>query len=227
MVPPSDPFSDPKAVAKYTEGPPRLVPGYGGLLCMTQVLLAERAGEEARILVIGAGGGLELKAFAEAQAGWTVEGVDPAGEMLKLAEQVLGSLASRVRLTQGYVDDAPPGPFDGATCLLTFHFLPAEERRRIAREVRRRLKPGAAFVVAHLSIPSGKDARGVWLSRYAAFATTSGVDRDRVLQARTAIEKDLPILTPEEDEAVLHDAGFADVGLFYQGFTFRGWVGYA
>jgi tRNA (cmo5U34)-methyltransferase len=36
----------------------------------------------------------------------------------------------------------------------------------------------------------------------------------------------LPILSPDEDEALLHEAGFSDVALFYAGFTFRGWVGY-
>jgi tRNA (cmo5U34)-methyltransferase len=34
----------------------------------------------------------------------------------------------------------------------------------------------------------------------------------------------LPILTSAEDEALLRDAGFADVSLFYAAFSFRGWV---
>ena len=37
----------------------------------------------------------------------------------------------------------------------------------------------------------------------------------------------LIILTPEQDEAILRDAGFSNVSQFYDGFTFRGWVGYA
>jgi len=227
MSNPSDPFSDPQAVAHYTEGPPRLVPGYEGLLRMTTVLLAEHAPADARVLVVGAGGGLELKAFAQAHAGWTFDGVDPAEEMLKLAAKVLGPLAPRATLRRGYIDDAPIGLFDGATCLLTFHFLPAEERRRIVREVRRRLKPRAPFVVAHISIPSGEGERLLWLSRYAAFATASGVDVERVEKARAAIKSELPILSPQEDEGILREAGFTEVSLFYVGFTFRGWVGYA
>src|SRR6187401_2776544 len=95
-------FSDPAAVARYAEGPPRFVPGYFDLHRMSGVLLAERAPENARVLVLGAGGGLELKAFATAQPGWTFDGVDPAGEMLKLAERTLGPLASRARLHEGY-----------------------------------------------------------------------------------------------------------------------------
>ena len=43
--------------------------------------------------------------------------------MLKLAERTLGPLGARVQLQHGYIDDAPDGPFDAATCLLTLHFL--------------------------------------------------------------------------------------------------------
>ena len=45
--------------------------------------------------------------------------------------------------------------------------------------------------------------------------------------AREAIEAHLHILTPEQDEAILRDAGFSNVSLFYAGFTFRDWVAYA
>ena len=70
-------FADPQMVAKYTEGPPRFVPGYNSMLSMAAILLAERAHRDARILVLGAGGGLELNAFAQAQPHWTFDGVDP------------------------------------------------------------------------------------------------------------------------------------------------------
>lgn len=227
MSEPNDPFADPAAVAKYTEGPPRLVPGYAGLQRMATLLLAERTPQDGRVLVLGAGGGLELKVFAEAHAGWRFDGVDPAAEMLKLAARILGPLASRVKLHQGYIDDAPMGPFDAATCLLTLHFVPLEERRRTLAEVHRRLAPGAPFVVAHFSFPQGDGERALWLSRYSAYAAASGIEADKAAAARAAIDRQLTILTPEQDEALLREAGFSRVSLFYAGFTFRGWVGYA
>ena len=220
-------FSDPQVVARYAEGPPRIVPGYQGMQCMTTLLIAERVPDDARVLVLGAGGGLELKAFAQAHPGWTFDGVDPAAEMLTLAQRTLGPLASRASLHQGYIDDAPDGPFDAATCLLTLHFVALDERRRTAVEVHRRLKPGAPFVVAHFSIPQGEGERGLWLSRYAAFVAASGVESDKVANALAAIDRQLHILTPEQDEAILREAGFSNVNLFFAGFTFRGWVAYA
>lgn len=204
----------------------RQVPGFLGLQQMTRLLLAERTKDDAHVLVLGAGGGLELKAFAETQPGWRFCGVDPSAEMLGLAERTLGPLASRVDFCQGYIDGAPMGPFDAATCLLTLHFIPEDERRRTLAEVHRRLKPGAPFVVAHHSFPQQDGQKAKWLARYAAFAVASGIPASNAESAIAAISERLPLLSPEQDEALLRGAGFTDVALFYAGFTFRGWVGY-
>lgn len=222
-----DAFSDPEAVKRYAEGPPRLVPGCADLQRMARLLLAERAPGDARVLVLGAGGGLEIKAFAEAQTGWRFDGVDPSAEMLDLARSTLGPLIARTELHHGVIDVAPEGPFDGAACILTLHFVEREERLRMLREVHRRLKPGAAFVAAHFSFPQGEGERELWLSRYAAFAASSGIDPEQARKAASTIGQRLPILAPEEDEQLLRDAGFGEVSLFYAGFTFRGWVAYA
>jgi tRNA (cmo5U34)-methyltransferase len=219
-------FSDPEAVARYAEGPVRQVPGFLGLLQMVGILLAERTPNDAGVIVLGAGGGLELKAFAETQPGWRFCGVDPSAEMLGLARRTLGPLSPRVDLHEGYIDGAPEGPFDAATCILTLHFIPEDERRRTLAEVYRRLKPGAPFVVAHHSFPQHDGEKARWLSRYAAFAAASGVPVANAANTISAIGERLPLLSPEQDEALLRDAGFTDVALFYVGFTFRGWVAY-
>lgn len=221
------PFSDPQAVARYADGPTRFVPGFDAMQRMTTLLLAERAPDDARVLVLGAGGGLELKMFAQAHPGWIFDGIDPSAEMLHLAERTLGPLAARARLQQGYIGDAPDGPYDAATCLLTEHFMDVDERRRTAIEVRRRLKPGAPFVTAHLSIPQGDGARATWLSRYAAFAVAAGLDPEKAANMQRAVDTKTHILAPEQDEAILIEAGFARVELFYAAFSFRGWVAHA
>ncbi|WP_157219878.1 class I SAM-dependent methyltransferase [Flavisphingomonas formosensis] len=221
------PFSDPDHVARYADGPPRFVPGYASLHRMTAVLIAERVPPSGRILVLGAGGGLEMKALAEAEPGWTFDGVDPSAEMLALAERTLGAHAGRARLHQGYIDNGPEGPFDAATCLLTLHFLAADERRRTAMEIHRRLKPGAPFVAAHSSFPQSAADRALWLPRYTAFAIASGADPDQARNAQVSVEANLDLLSPEQDEAILREAGFSEVTPFYAAFTWRGWVAYA
>ncbi|WP_454673901.1 class I SAM-dependent methyltransferase [Achromobacter pestifer] len=219
-------FSDPQAVARYADGPVKQVPGFHALQQMTSLLLAESVPEDGHVLVLGAGGGLELKVFADAHPGWRFTGVDPSAPMLTLAQATLGPLVRRVDLLEGYVDSAPAGPYDGATCLLTLHFLPAEERLHTLRELRRRLKPGAPLIVAHHSFPQSERDKKRWLDRYADFAAASGIAEANARNASEAIGVRLPVLSPEQDAALLHEAGFESVELFYAGFTFKGWVAY-
>ena len=208
----------------YAEGPPRQVPGFAGLHRMTSMLLAERVPSHGRVLVLGAGGGLELKALADDHAGWTFDGVDPSADMLGMAELTVGPHSALIRLHQGYIDAAPEGPFDGATCLLTLHFVPRDQRLETLRQIHRRLVPGAPLVVAHISFPQTEPERSLWIGRHVAFG---GTDPANVERAREAIATRLSVLAPEEDEAMLRQAGFSDVSLFYAGLSFRGWVGYA
>jgi tRNA (cmo5U34)-methyltransferase len=217
-------FSDPAAVAAYAEGPPRMVPGFADMQRMCLLLLAENAPADARILVLGAGGGLELEVFANAQPQWQFDGVDPSAEMLQLAQTRLQAHSHRVRLHSGTVDIAPAGPFDAACCLLTLHFLDREERRRTLAEVRRRLKPGTPFVAAHFSFPQQPGERERWLARCTAFAISSGIDPDKARAREKGLGAQLPILSPGDDEALLREAGFSGVELFYAAFGFRGWV---
>lgn len=208
----------------YAEGLPRQVPGLAGLHRMTSLLLAERVPAGGRVLVLGAGGGLEIKALADDHAGWTFDGIDPSAEMLRTAAQITGQHSARVRLHQGYIDAAPEGPFDGAVCLLTLHFVPRDQRRETLRQIRRRLVPGAPFAVAHISFSQSEPGRSLWIGRHVAFGGTAPAN---VEAAKQAIATKLSVLSPEEDEAMLSDAGFSGVSLFYAGLSFRGWVAYA
>lgn len=220
-------FSDPNAISSYAENAIRRVPGLADVHRMSALLLAECTSKNGRVLVVGAGGGMELKVFAQSYPEWTFDGVDPSAEMLSLAKTTLGPLASRVQLHQGYIEVAPVGPFDAACSLLTLHFTTEAERYRTLCEIHQRLKPGGVLVVMHYSIPGHEAERELWLSRCAAFAISSGVDAEQAKTAAAAIGKQLPILSPEQDEALMRRAGFSGICTFYTGLAFRGWVAYA
>lgn len=81
--------------------------------------------------------------------------------MHRIVEQIL---ADRIALHEGYVSDAPEGPFD---------------------------------------------AEGL-----------------RVADTAATLAASLTILSPEEEEALLHEAGFREVRQFYAALTLRGWVAY-
>lgn len=194
---------------------------------MSTLLLAERMPPEGRVLVLGAGGGLELRAFADAHPGWSFDGVDPSAKMLALAGETVGPHLSRVTLHEGAIEAAPDGPFDGASCILTFHFIAREQRLATLRQIRRRLKPGAPFVLAHISFSQSEPERSQWIARHVAFGAADGTDAAQLESSRQAIGSRLSILAPEEEEAMLREAGFAEVSLYYAAFSFKGWVSYA
>ncbi len=219
------PFLQPAAVASYTQDTRRKVPGLAALHRMATILLGEGAPDAAHILVVGAGGGLELKAMAELRAGWQFTGVDPSPAMLDIARQTTAPHADRIELRTGTIDHAPSGPFDGATCLLMLHFLDRSERLRTLTQIRARLKPGRPLVVAHHSMPERE--RRQWLARSAAFAGDVDFDPKSVATSAKAMAERLPLLAPSEDEALLLEAGFSEPALFYAAFSFRGWVALA
>jgi tRNA (cmo5U34)-methyltransferase len=216
-------FSDPVAASSYADRTMRIVPGLRDLHKMAGLLIAERVPVDARVLVLGAGGGLELKAFADMQHEWRFDGVDPSREMLQLAKVTLGAATSRVTFHESTINAAPEGPFDAAVCLLTLHFLAEEERRYTVKEVFRRLRSGAPFVVAHHSFPNRRPEQERWLARYAAFAE---IPETQAESSMKAMKERLNILSPDQDVAILSDAGFRNIEQFYAGFTFKGWVGY-
>ena len=220
-------FTDPRATASYAENAVRRVPGLSDVHRMSALLLEESTPPNGRVLVVGAGGGMELKFFAQSHPDWQFDGVDPSAEMLAQANSALGPLASRVHLHQGYIEAAPSGPFDAACSLLTLHFTTEAERYRTLCEVHTRLKPGGVFVAMHYSIPQNHAERDLWLSRCAAFAIASGVDPEQARMAAAAIGKQLPILAPEQDEELMRRAGFSEICTFYVALAFHGWVAHA
>ncbi|MDB6176338.1 class I SAM-dependent methyltransferase [Paracoccus sp. Z330] len=208
----------------YAERVARHVPALTDLHRMTGLLLAEHVPQTGSVLVLGAGGGLELCALAGQHPQWRFCGIDPSAQMLAQARQTAAAHLDRVSLCQGYIDDAPSGPFDGAVCLLTLHFLERDERLRTLQQIAGRLRPGAPLVTAHHSFPTDGSARDLWLGRNAAWLEASGVPAAQARRGAQAMKQHLPVLAPDLDEALLNKAGFEQVQMFFAAFTYKGWV---
>jgi tRNA (cmo5U34)-methyltransferase len=94
-------------------------------------------------------------------------------------------------------------------------------------EVRRRLKPGAPFILVDQCIDRAASDVERRLDRYASFARRSGVDAETVANAKKAIGALESMVPAWRNEQLLHEARFTDVEVFYVGMAWRGWIAYA
>jgi tRNA (cmo5U34)-methyltransferase len=206
----------------YGDGAFRQVPGLAALHRIASQLLAESVPPAGHVLVIGAGGGLELAALAADHPGWHFTGIDPSPPMLDRARARLADQAARVTLLPVLAEAAPPGPFDAALCLLTFHFIPRDQRRPTLAAIRARLRPQAPFVLAHMTFPPVEAA--TWFARNLRFA---GTDPARIPQASALMAEKLTILDPAQEVADLAATGYTAVTPIWSGLGFRGWLAQA
>jgi tRNA (cmo5U34)-methyltransferase len=221
-------FNNPEHAARYAEGPKRFVPGFDGLHRIMTQLLQETVPVDARVLVVGAGGGLEIRTLSQAMPDWRFCGVDPSGEMLAQARTLLGEDAQKVDWVEGLIFDAPAEKFDAATCLLTLHFVPDDGAKlETLKAVRARLRPGAPFFAAHLAIDKSAVDADLKFERYACFSEGSGSDPEMVAKARPQVKAMLNCVGPERDESLLREAGFQRIELVFVGLSWRGWIAYA
>lgn len=220
-----DHFADTEFVARYAEGPPKFLPGYVFMQQMAAQLLAEGVRDNGEVLVLGAGGGLELAVFAQHAPTWRFTAVDPSAEMLRAAQARLGPREACVRWVTGLIDEAPAGPFDGASCLLTLHFVPDDGAKlETLQAIRARLHPGAPFVVVDQCLDAAAPDFDLWLDRYARFALDSGAEPQLVTEAAGRIRRELNSVSPAREEALLAEAGFSEIALFFAGLSWRGWT---
>lgn len=218
-----NPFADARAVARYAAETPAKVPGFDDLHRMATILLSENAPADARILVVGAGGGLELRAMARLRPDWRFVGVDPAEPMIAIAHETTAEFSDRIELVVGTVDQLDLSLFDGATCLLTLHFLEREDRLATLREIHRRLRPGSILACAHHCAIAPDPA--AWIARSIVFARGSTYPDGTAVEASSAMMGRVTLLAPDEEEGLLREAGFADVKEFYSALSFRGFIG--
>jgi len=138
-------------VVEYEQTVKRVNAGYELLFTLTACFLRGLGRAQLDLLVVGAGGGMEIEQFLPGNPGWCITGLDPSEDMLRLAQAKTATLgvAERVKLLRGTVDDLPPDDcFDAATCLFVLHFLPDAGKLALLQAIVRHLRPDAPLLLA-------------------------------------------------------------------------------
>jgi ubiquinone/menaquinone biosynthesis C-methylase UbiE len=118
-----------------------------------------------RILDIGCGTGSLLIQLKRLYPGTDVVGLDPDAKALARASRKAAREAVSIQFDHGFGDELPypEASFDRVLSSLMFHHIPADEKVKTVRAIRRVLKPGGEFHMLDFEGPE-KGAHGI-LSR--------------------------------------------------------------
>lgn len=205
------------------------IPGYEALHQLACMVVAEGSGGQGRVLVAGAGTGAECLALGLACPGLHLVAVDPAGDMLAIAEHKVTEhgLTERVRLYPCRVADLPTfEPFDAATLLLVLHFLPDDgSKLGLLTDLAKHLKPGAPLVLADLFGPGWDDPGQAELRKYwRHLQQAAGIAAADIDKGFSHVDRDIHPITEARLGELLAQAGFGPPQPFFRALCFGGWV---
>lgn len=214
--------------ARYERVIRQVVPGYDDLMHLTPAALRMRVGPAARVLVVGAGSGNELAAYAQGEPGWHLMAVEPSERMLAQARARMAGLGmeSRVEFFPGHLADLPETePFDAATLLLVLHFQPDDgSKLGLLRDIAARLRPGAPVALVDSHGNSGTPAFDRMMEAWMRFARYHGVSKEEEALYREQVRDGVFNVSEERVTELLRDAGFGTPSQFYRALVFGGWV---
>lgn len=202
------------------------IPGRDSLFLIARGCLENKLSVNARILVVGAGGGEEIIICGKHNTGWEFVGVDLSEEMLKLAASRIKQedLSNQVRLRRMEVTDLEDQDFDAATCFLTLHFVPDDgSKLTTLQAIQERLKPNAPFILVD---GAGQKETTEFTDNVMAWkrhAQNNGMPVE-LLDKMVENAMGLPFVTEEREVKLLAEAGFSKIRKIYQGTWFNGWL---
>jgi tRNA (cmo5U34)-methyltransferase len=208
----------PVPVSEYARTVTGVNLGYDLVFTLTHCFLRALRQPNLHLLVVGAGGGMEIERLLPDNPGWRLVGVDPSRDMLALAQATVERLGvqERVALVPGTVDDLPAErQFDAATCLFVLHFLPDEAKLALLRGIAKRLRPQAPLLVASGARVDDGGLRDDLLGAWQQHGELMGLSAERmaaIIQQVVAQQKGAA--TEEDYVHLLRHSGFQRVASF-------------
>ncbi len=206
------------------------MPGYELLHETAAAFLPGLIGEQARVLVVGAGTGEEVVRLGRENPGWRFVAEDPSAEMLTVAREKVDAagLTDRIEFAAGPVEAVSSDDrFDAATMILVQHFLPDDGAKlAILRDVAARLRPGAPLFLANMH---GDLAASADQQRYQAWKRrqmTRGMSAADAEAMFGGLPTVVHFVSDNRTRRLLQEAGFTDVVQVFRAFVIGGWLAY-
>ncbi len=211
----------------YDDSAHQMIPAYHAIYELTHHLLRNRLGKQARILVAGAGTGKEIIDWSQHNPRWSFTGFDPAEPMLSIARKKIAaaSLADRISLVQGLIDDVTEIQFDAATSILTMHFLPDDgSKLDFLNGIAGRLKPGAPLILVDLEGEIGSDEYRTFSAAWMDQQLFKRGDEEQIRKEFEMRESEVHFIPQQRIESWLAQAGFSNIHKFFKAYLFGGYV---
>ncbi len=216
-----------------------LIPGYLDTfemaLAMLDVSLAENSPRHAatsssppRILVVGAGTGIEMVTFKSKRPDWHCTGVDPSAQMIDIARARLveAGIDDGTSFRHGTVADLPADEmFDAATSFNVMHFIADDgAKASFLGSIADRLEPGAPFILFDLFGEPESSALERDYAAWRAYWTVRGFEGPPRDAFRKKIDNGIEWVGEPRVHELLAGAGFVDVRMFYRGLVYGAWI---
>ena len=206
----------------------QLIPGYRTLFPMFAALVEPHLPRGARVLVVGAGTGIEIVHLKRARPDLRVHGVDPSRQMLGLAERRVAEadVANGVTLQLGYAADVAPTPlFDVATLVNVLHFVPDDGgKAALLAEIARRLRPGGVLVLFDLHGGSTPEEHETLLSAWRRYWRIRGMTSEEMRTFDARIRAGIHFSPASRVVELAREAGLARPRRFQQSLLYGGWT---
>lgn len=220
----------PHTIDEYAKLAEQFIPGRRAIFTIVEAAFLELLPKgDARILVVGAGGGEEIARLGENNPEWSFVGVDTYEPMVELAAKRLAGtpVGARSVVRTQKIEDLDERDFDAATCILTAHFVPDDgTKRAFLKDIHARLKPGAPLaIIDGVGVPGEPKTellRKIWIRH----AVCNGVPEDVARSNAENFEK-VAVVSEEREEELLASVGFERMTTIFRGLAIKGWLAFA
>ena len=206
----------------------RVIPGYRTLFPMFTALIEPELPRRGRVLVVGAGTGIEIVHLKRARPDLRVHGVDPSDQMLELAERRVAEagVGDGVTLQHGYAADVATTPlFDAATLINVLHFVPDDGgKAALLADIARRLRPGGVFVFYDLHGGDTPEEHERYLSAWRRYWKLRDMSPEEMRDFNDRICDGIHFAPASRSVELALAARFEEPERFYKSLLYGGWT---
>lgn len=202
----------------------RSVPFYGAMQRMLVELAGDFAVDGSAVFDIGCSTGTTLQLLDALPQAVTLTGLDNSPAMLARAETALrGHLTHPFALHCADLNEGLAVRNASVVVLsLTLQFVRPIHRERLLREICDGINPDGCLLLIEKLVAKESLLNRLYIQHYYEFKAANGYSELEIARKREALENVLIPYRMEENEEMLHRAGFRAVDVFFKWYNFCG-----